>query len=397
VIASLALLSAAACAQNSLIQIWTPPAGARSTAILGLSADGSYAVGALDQSVETAAAFTRPGPITLLPRRTEWIRSWALATSGDGTVTIGNSLVVGGAAPIWRWDRGSADVEVLTVPSGCLAGSATDLSDDGSVITGYCWSADSTSAWRWTRSTGMQPIPAPAGTASPSALAISGDGTAVLGQTQSGGRSVPFIWRQQTGSILMPPSPDGRDVLVTSLSFDGSVVCGSLYTEGAEPQAMRWSAQLGYQSLPYIPGQAASHYANAISGDGGTIVGYNGGQAFIWNELKGTRLLKTALLDQGVDLNNWSPYDATGISFDGAWIAGQAISDLNSNWIYGFIARLEEPCIGDFNRDGGVDGGDIASFFIAWEAAEFDADLDRNGGIDGSDIETFFVAWESGC
>jgi uncharacterized membrane protein len=243
----------------------------------------------------------------------------------------------------------------------------------------------------------MQSIPAPAGTSSPSALAISGDGTAILGQTQSGGRSVPFIWRQQTGSILMPPSPDGRDVLVTSLSFDGSVVCGSLYTEGAEPQAMRWSAQLGYQSLPYIPGQAASHYANAISGDGGTIVGYNGGQAFIWNELKGTRLLKTALLDQGVDLNNWSPYDATGISFDGAWIAGQAISDLNSNWIYGFIARLEEPCIGDFNRDGGVDGGDIASFFIAWEAAEFDADLDRNGGIDGSDIETFFVAWESGC
>lgn len=54
-------------------------------------------------------------------------------------------------------------------------------------------------------------------------------------------------------------------------------------------------------------------------------------------------------------------------------------------------------CIADFNRDGGVDGGDVESFFIAWEAAEPGADLNRDGGVDGSDVEAFFLAWESGC
>ena len=54
-------------------------------------------------------------------------------------------------------------------------------------------------------------------------------------------------------------------------------------------------------------------------------------------------------------------------------------------------------CIGDFNQDGGVDGSDIESFFLQWEAGEPAADVNQDGGIDGGDIETFFIAWEAGC
>jgi hypothetical protein len=54
------------------------------------------------------------------------------------------------------------------------------------------------------------------------------------------------------------------------------------------------------------------------------------------------------------------------------------------------------PCPADFNQDGGVDGGDIESFFSAWEAADTSADVNYDGGVDGSDIETFFHAWEAG-
>ncbi|MBX3410266.1 MAG: matrixin family metalloprotease [Phycisphaeraceae bacterium] len=54
------------------------------------------------------------------------------------------------------------------------------------------------------------------------------------------------------------------------------------------------------------------------------------------------------------------------------------------------------PCPADFNGDGGVDGGDVEAFFLAWEAGDPAADVNGDGGIDGGDVETFFVAWEAG-
>ena len=58
--------------------------------------------------------------------------------------------------------------------------------------------------------------------------------------------------------------------------------------------------------------------------------------------------------------------------------------------------RCLPRCIGDFNEDGGVDGADVESFFIAWETAAPDADVNQDGGIDGADVQTFFEAWERG-
>ena len=56
------------------------------------------------------------------------------------------------------------------------------------------------------------------------------------------------------------------------------------------------------------------------------------------------------------------------------------------------------PCRADFNRDGGIDGGDLESFFAAWETASEDADVNQDGGIDGADVGVFFHAWErSSC
>jgi hypothetical protein len=54
------------------------------------------------------------------------------------------------------------------------------------------------------------------------------------------------------------------------------------------------------------------------------------------------------------------------------------------------------PCIADFNRDGGIDGEDVAMFFDAWEASDPDADANQDGGIDGGDIAEFFSLWEAG-
>ena len=54
------------------------------------------------------------------------------------------------------------------------------------------------------------------------------------------------------------------------------------------------------------------------------------------------------------------------------------------------------PCPADFNRDGGVDGADVESFYVAWEAGDSVADVNRDGGVDGGDVEFFVVTWEAG-
>jgi hypothetical protein len=46
--------------------------------------------------------------------------------------------------------------------------------------------------------------------------------------------------------------------------------------------------------------------------------------------------------------------------------------------------------------DGGVDGGDIATFFGEWEAGTSCSDVNLDGGTDGADIETFFSVWQAG-
>jgi hypothetical protein len=54
-------------------------------------------------------------------------------------------------------------------------------------------------------------------------------------------------------------------------------------------------------------------------------------------------------------------------------------------------------CIGDFNRDGGSDGADVAAFFRAWELGVPAADANSDGGVDGADAQVFFERWGAGA
>jgi len=62
----------------------------------------------------------------------------------------------------------------------------------------------------------------------------------------------------------------------------------------------------------------------------------------------------------------------------------------------GLAAGIECPCAADYNRDGGIDGTDVASFFDDWEGGAPCADVNQDGGIDGADMEVFFALWEAG-
>lgn len=54
-------------------------------------------------------------------------------------------------------------------------------------------------------------------------------------------------------------------------------------------------------------------------------------------------------------------------------------------------------CVGDINCDGGADGADVETFFVAWENAQDLADVNADGGVDGSDVSYFFSKWAIGC
>ncbi len=54
------------------------------------------------------------------------------------------------------------------------------------------------------------------------------------------------------------------------------------------------------------------------------------------------------------------------------------------------------PCPADFDDNGGVDGSDLAAFFIDFEQGLACADVDQNGGVDGGDIAAFFTVFEAG-
>ncbi len=54
-------------------------------------------------------------------------------------------------------------------------------------------------------------------------------------------------------------------------------------------------------------------------------------------------------------------------------------------------------CLGDYDGDGGITGGDIAAFFKDFEVGAAAADLDQDGGITGGDIAEFFSRFEAGC
>ena len=53
-------------------------------------------------------------------------------------------------------------------------------------------------------------------------------------------------------------------------------------------------------------------------------------------------------------------------------------------------------CAADYDGNGGVDGGDLASFFADFEQGAECADVDGNGGVDGGDLATFFGLFEAG-
>ena len=146
------------------------------------------------------------------------------------------------------------------------------------------------------------------------------------------------------------------------------------------------------------------------------LYGATGGDVVIYNQYLSSALpvnpfttfVKAVDLDgapvtlsfKNADGSDFTPAPSAGI-YDFSWDPANsrlAICDFANRHAY--IFNLGAPstcgCAADYNQDGGVDGGDIESFFSDWEASGGCSDVNQDGGVDGGDIEAFFQVWEAG-
>ena len=172
---------------------------------------------------------------------------------------------------------------------------------------------------------------------------------------------------------------------------------GSLYS-------MSWTGTQDFESsgtlqrLDPATGAVIATYPTPITGDymqvhlaidargviylsNGTAGGFNGGRLYSFNP---DLTLRWELPIDG-NLNQGGPVLGTD---------GTLVMASTGNFVKAW--RTSSSCAADFNGDGGIDGGDIEAFFVAWEAGDGSADVNGDGGIDGGDVQEFFTLWEAG-
>jgi uncharacterized membrane protein len=200
---------------------------------------------------------------------------------------------------------------------------------------------------RWTEANGIENLDKGGSISPVSATNISSDGSTIVGN--SGEYYPGFYFGAGTSACywtndffapselkVLDPLPGGLHARANAVSADGGVIVG--YSDSAlqpgVPKAVRWVRE-GFTNQ-YIVHELDSSLssiatvATAVSADGSRIVGtvgggfFGGGTAFVWDAENGQQVLQTALIHGGANVNaGWSSLDeATGISADGLYIVG---------------------------------------------------------------------------
>ncbi len=153
------------------------------------------------------------------------------------------------------------------------------------------------------------------------AYATSADGSVVVGTgTSNGVPNRALRWVGNTPSDLGRLT-GGNQSYGSDVSDDGSAVCG-MSESASGLRAFRWTQTGGMVNLGTLAGKASSS-ADAMSGDGNTVVGhaYSGStdlRAFRWNAADGIQDLGT--------LPGYTWLQANDATHDGSLIVGVAVA-----------------------------------------------------------------------
>jgi probable HAF family extracellular repeat protein len=265
----------------------------------------------------------------LAPDTTEAI---ARATSADGAVTTGRSGAIG-----YIWTRAGGRYDFGLEPGMPPVTNPHAVSSNGSVVAGlmYLNPNGETSAFRWTAGGAFQNLGTLPGDVRSIGNGISGDGAVVVGESQRFPAGQPpsgraFRWTQQTGMVALPHlRANGTNTVAQAISRDGGTIVGeSQYGGSFGPiEAFKWTAGGGMEVLPLLPGAAfVESSAYASSANGQVVVGDS---ATATGRKHAVRWANDMLQDLGV-LASMRDSNAYAVSGDGTIVGGQ--SSFGSTW-----------------------------------------------------------------
>lgn len=214
----------------------------------------------------------------------------------------------------------TAVAQDLFLLGGPQSGTASGISDDGSVVAGH----DSSEYWYWTEKTGVVLIGGQVpGNGVGGQAKISGDGTRMTagelnldtGKVEANIYHIDAFQWQPLGSF--GASCDAESSGGWNISGDGSTVVGLAWEPGCQARAFRWREATGMVNLGTLFFFRPTR-ANACSHDGSVIVG--------WNDTY-TGFRQAAMWTNGAQQMLFGPgnarlAEAGCVSADGAWVGG---------------------------------------------------------------------------
>ena len=207
------------------------------------------------------------------------------------------------------------------VSPGPFAGSIIALTADGNAVTGQAFNDTATTAFRWTRSGGLQVIGSLPGGSNGAVTGISANGSVICGAEFS--LNAVYRWTSAGGFVDIGslPGPQGF-FFANGISTGASAIVGISGTPSGD-RAFRLTNSDGMQSLGTLPGGSSS-LAMAVSGDGSTVTGSS-------ESAQGARVFECTSSGKMQDLGILPASEFcsdTRISVDGSAIVGWCANDL---------------------------------------------------------------------
>lgn len=300
-----------------------PMAGTEVTAT-AISADGTTVVGALSGTSRQPFLWRRSTGTQALPLAATLDSTGFVGTSSDGSRLVVMGGATTGVFHAYSW---TATGGYTFLPTSL---ENTMISDNGRMVMGESGynSPQSGQVWRFYDNGGRQLIPRLSGTYRNEAIAVAGDGLSYVANayytTTQNQRAVRYV--NGTYRLLPVRQPWSN---VHALSGDGLVAFG-FDTVGV----VKWTftdTTILFNPLA-IPTTTIVRDADAT---GAAFVGTNEGQAVLWTEAGGLRLVADVAREYGFDTAGWTFTTAQGISADGMTITGLGINPLGqgASWV----------------------------------------------------------------
>jgi probable HAF family extracellular repeat protein len=311
-----------------------------STATMGLSADGSVAVGV---SAGVAWRWSVSGGYQELTPQ-DFQNTFYAAVSADG-LTVVSSLVNPESSynEAARWTSGNGWQFLGGLPEGqsvdAQLSSGWGVNGDGSAVVGLAWLPNGRAeAFLWTEGDAMVGLIGGLPANSSRASKISADGSTIVGfyGGTEGGQSLdrrPTRWVNAGDPDLFLGHVLGE---ATATTTDGSyIVGGAIPPEALMREAFLYSDATGWNSLGVLDPESdfQQSFANGVS-DTGVVVGWSGDPlgfgspptGFVWTVDDGMVSAADYLTNHGVTIpSNYSTITTvTCISADGLVLGGQA-------------------------------------------------------------------------